>query len=70
MEGNDVKELQSLLIQAGYSCGSYGADGDFGNNTFKAVVNFQKKYKLEVDGVAGPETLACLSKEIKKMLKN
>ena len=65
--GTNVKILQENLIKLGFSCGVDGADGDFGNNTFKAVVNFQKKYKLEVDGVAGPETFACLSKEIKKI---
>ena len=64
--GTNVKILQENLIKLGFSCGPDGADGDFGTNTFKAVVNFQKKYKLEVDGIAGPETFACLSKEIKK----
>ena len=46
MEGNDVKELQSLLIQAGYSCGSYGADGDFGDATENAVRELQKDSKI------------------------
>ena len=62
MEGNDVKELQSLLIQAGYSCGSYGADGDFGDATENAVRALQKDSKITVDGEAGPQTLAALEK--------
>ena len=62
MEGNDVKELQSLLIQAGYSCGSYGADGDFGDATENAVRELQKDSKITVDGEAGPQTLAALEK--------
>lgn len=62
MEGNDVKELQSLLIQAGYSCGSYGADGDFGDATENAVRELQKDSKITVDGEVGPQTLAALEK--------
>lgn len=63
--GSNVKALQEALIQLGYSCGPDGADGEFGSNTYKAVISFQKKQKLEVDGIAGPETFACLSKLIK-----
>ena len=33
MEGNDVRTLQAALIANGYSCGSAGADGDFGSGT-------------------------------------
>lgn len=36
--GDDVKELQKALIDLGYSCGSYGADGDFGRATENAVM--------------------------------
>lgn len=60
MEGNDVKELQSLLIQAGYSCGSYGADGEFGDATENAVRELQKDSKITIDGEAGPQTLKTL----------
>lgn len=62
MEGKDVKELQSLLIQAGYDCGSWGADGDFGDSTESAVRQLQKDCKITVDGEAGPQTLAALEK--------
>ena len=34
--GSDVKELQILLIKAGYSCGKYGTDGKFGDGTLEA----------------------------------
>lgn len=57
MEGDDVKELQSMLIQAGYDLGKWGADGDFGDATEIAVREFQKKTKLDVDGQVGPQTL-------------
>ena len=61
MEGEDVKELQRLLIELGYSCGSYGIDGDFGDATELAVMNFQKDHPpLDADGEVGPETLASI----------
>lgn len=56
MEGNDVKTLQAALIANGYSCGSAGADGDFGNGTETALKQFQTKYKLGADGIAGNGT--------------
>ena len=55
-KGESVKALQILLIGNGYSCGSYGADGSFGNATDIAVRNFQKDKKLVVDGSVGPAT--------------
>lgn len=60
-EGADVKELQGYLIQLGYSCGSYGADGDFGDATEQAVEAFQKEYDLTVDGEYGPKTHAAMT---------
>lgn len=59
-EGKTVKALQILLIGYGHSCGSYGADGDFGSATQKAVVSYQKANGLEDDGVVGPLTWAKL----------
>lgn len=59
-KGEDVKALQILLIGRGYSCGSAGADGDFGSATDKAVRAYQKAKKLEVDGKAGPATMGSL----------
>lgn len=60
MKGEAVKELQVSLITLGYSCGSYGADGDFGNSTDSAVRAFQYDKKLEVDGIVGKATWAAL----------
>ena len=54
--GNDVKALQTLLIIGGYSCGSAGADGDFGSGTDAAVRKYQKANGLTVDGVVGAVT--------------
>ena len=59
-EGEDVKALQSALIALGFSCGSWGADGEFGDCTEMAVRAFQAAHNLEVDGEYGPETRAAL----------
>jgi peptidoglycan hydrolase-like protein with peptidoglycan-binding domain len=59
-KGNDVKALQILLIGRGYSCGSAGADGDFGNATDSAVRKYQRAKGLEVDGIAGKGTMSSL----------
>lgn len=55
-EGNEVKTLQRLLIACGYSCGSAGADGDFGNGTLTAVKKYQTAHKLTADGIVGENT--------------
>lgn len=59
-EGSDVKELQSKLIELGYSCGSYGADGEYGDATEMAVRKFQLDHKCDADGEFGPETYKAL----------
>lgn len=56
MDGNDVKTLQAALIANGFSCGTSGADGDFGRATDAALRKFQNKYGLGVDGIAGNAT--------------
>ncbi len=54
--GSYVVKLQNLLINYGYSCGAAGADGDFGQGTYNAVVKFQANKGLIVDGMVGPLT--------------
>ena len=63
-EGADVRELQSMLIQLGYDCGRWGADGDFGDATEMAVEKFQRDWGLDVDGEYGPKTHDMLIKAI------
>ena len=63
-EGVDVKLLQDALIRLGYSCGKYGADGDFGDATEQAVEEFQKDHNLEVDGEYGPLSHAEMEKAL------
>ena len=60
MSGGDVKSLQRLLFADGYSVGMSGDDGDFGNDTEKAVINYQKDHELDPDGIAGEKTLTAL----------
>ena len=60
MRGDDVRDLQNLLLDAGYSVGRAGADGIYGSDTFRAVAAFQEDHGLEVDGIADRETMAAL----------
>lgn len=60
MNGNDVKELQEMLMEYQYSVGRSGADGKFGADTEKAVKQFQTDNGLKVDGIVGPDTFASL----------
>lgn len=62
MDGEDVKELQTMLISLDYDCGIWGADGEFGDSTQQAVERFQTAHGCAVDGEVGPETLAALEK--------
>lgn len=59
-KGEDVVAAQRLLIANGYSCGWYGADGDFGVATDTAVRLYQRNTGLEVDGIVGKDTLGKL----------
>jgi predicted chitinase len=54
-----VRRLQKRLTALGFDTG--GIDGVFGHQTDTAVRAFQKSKGLEVDGVAGPNTLAALA---------
>ena len=58
--GNEVKKLQQALINAGYNVGSAGADGIYGVNTQNAVKKYQSDNGLDVDGIAGNNTLGKL----------
>lgn len=66
MDGEDVKELQTMLISLDYDCGAWGADGDFGDSTQNAVEAFQHAHGCEVDGEVGPETLEALKRALEE----
>ena len=57
-KGDTVREAQCLLVSLGYSVGGSGIDGDFGQNTEKAVKAFQKDYGISggADGIVGKNT--------------
>ena len=54
------RAVQILLIGNGYSCGSAGADGNFGTDTDSAVRKFQKDKGLYQDGIVGHDTWCAL----------
>ena len=60
-KGSEVKTMQTMLIYIGYSCGSAGADGDFGSGTLAALKKFQTNNGLVVDGKYGPASKAKLT---------
>lgn len=59
--GSEVTTMQKMLIKVGYSCGSAGADGDFGSGTDEALRKFQKDNGLVVDGQYGTNSKAKLT---------
>ena len=56
--GADVKAVQQKLKQYGYYSGA--VDGIFGKGTYDAVIWFQRKNGLKVDGAVGKSTAAAL----------
>ena len=61
--GEDVIELQSRLKYNGFYTGK--VDGVFGWDTYWALRNFQEKFGLPVDGLAGEKTKQMLVKSTK-----
>lgn len=70
-KGAKVKELQENLIKLGYDLGKWGADGDFGEDTRAAVIEFQKDAfpdnKAEWDGIVGKNTRAAIEKALEAL---
>ena len=57
-KGTQVRQIQEKLRQYGYM--KAAADGVFGKDTYDAVVWFQRKNGLKVDGIVGKRTAAAL----------
>lgn len=55
-----VRSAQLLLIGRGYSCGRCGADGEIGQDTYNAIIAFQRACGLQQDGIIGAQTWARL----------
>ena len=62
-KGEDVRFLQQRLNEFG---AEIGVDGSFGNQTDRAVRNFQTDHGLTVDGIVGPKTMAALQSSVNK----
>lgn len=58
VRGEDVAVMQQQLIDLGYLFGK--ADGVYGTDTYKAVIQFQLAHDLEPDGIVGEQTLTWL----------
>jgi len=56
-KGDEVEWVQNYLLKAGYNV---DVDGVFGSETAQAVAQFQADNGLDVDGVAGPLTVALM----------
>ncbi|MEI2511963.1 N-acetylmuramidase family protein [Acinetobacter soli] len=73
-KGIDVTRLQQLLIKNGMKGKSnkpLSIDGDFGESTEFAVIQFQKKSGIKVDGIVGETTLKALQGvDVSKALKD
>jgi len=68
-KGSAVSELQTLLKGLGYDLGSFknapdGIDGDFGEKTEDALIDYQTKQGINADGKCGPVTWAHLTGEM------
>jgi hypothetical protein len=70
-KSNVVKEIQKMLLHLGYDLGKFGEkkaglDGDFGETTKNAVIEFQTDNNLKnKSGVVDKETLSLLKKQFK-----
>lgn len=62
--GTAVREYQEKLQRLGYDLGRWGADGDFGADTYNAVVKFQRDHGLDADGEIGPMTMEAIDQAL------
>lgn len=68
-EGQFVREVQQDLVRAGFPLPIYGVDGQYGPETQRAVLKFQKQYGLLVDGLVGNQTLNKLKEVVNSSQK-
>ena len=55
-ESKYVKMMQMLLIAKGFSCGIYGDDGEYGQQTKIGLYQFQQANGIETDCIRNQET--------------
>jgi peptidoglycan hydrolase-like protein with peptidoglycan-binding domain len=62
MTGEGVREMQNDLISLGFSL---KADGTFGDETYRAVKNFQYTWgSLTIDGIVGMQTATAIKEAV------
>ena len=61
LRGNDIRDLQALLIRTG---AGLSQDGVFGPASRRAVERFQAVNGLKADGIVGPQTLKLLKTRV------
>lgn len=59
-KGAAVRDLQTMLVKAGYPLPKFGADGGFGDETDAALRSFQSAMGLVVDGEYGKQSRIAL----------
>ena len=60
--GNEVYWYQRNLGGLGFDCGE--PDSKFGSRTKQATIEFQRRYGLQIDGIAGTITLRKVNEEV------
>lgn len=65
-KGKLVRIAQEKMLVKGYKLPEHGADGDFGNETEKAVKDLQRDAKIKGDGIIGPNTWRVLNSDFVK----
>lgn len=69
LSGEDVRALQERLKVLGFliieECTDY-----YGSMTKKAVADFQREYDIQVDGMAGPETIKTINLVLMDIIDN
>ena len=58
--GCGAKIVQAALICNGYSCGKFGANGYFDDDSVEALKRFQAMHEMIRDGLAGKAAMSCL----------
>ena len=63
-KGDDVRQLQEMLMTLGWSFPQYGADGDYGAETEANVKGFQRVSGLPVNGIFDHATYEALTSKL------
>jgi hypothetical protein len=64
-QGRAVRKVQQALIDLGYALPLYGDDGNYGQETYDAVLAYKQQFNIlttsgYLDGIVGPKTISHL----------